>query len=211
MPYTSISTVSDGQVLTASHLNTLSANQAFLYGLANQANIPFNTFRIATASGMSSTDAVWYIKHRLQHFHFKVSCNVTTPDWDYVRIFYNGVKVASNEAPGSTSFGQYWSTTSWASIPNDLGAWATSTAYDDNTAGDGDVVSNDGEYYKCSDSHTSGASTEPGVGASWETVWDLLTLPALGSMCTLWVTAGVGGGTRTLTVEYMIESDATSL
>lgn len=50
-----------------------------------------------------------------------------------------------------------------------IGAWQTSTAY---AAQDG--VENDGSSYICTSSHTSGASTEPGVGASWETVWDLL-------------------------------------
>lgn len=49
------------------------------------------------------------------------------------------------------------------------GAWVTSTAYTAN-----DVVSNLGSSYVCTSGHTSGASTEPGVGASWATVWDLL-------------------------------------
>jgi len=55
-------------------------------------------------------------------------------------------------------------------------AWATSTAY----VAD-DVVSNTdaGFYsgasvnYRCIVGHTSGASTEPGVGASWRTNWEL--------------------------------------
>lgn len=212
MPYTAISTKADGDVLTASHLNTLSANQAFLYGLANQANIPFNTFRLVTASGIDETDVVWYIKHRLRYYHFKVTCSVTSTDWDYVRVFYNGVKIAENNTPATTSFAQYWDTTSWAGIPNDTGAWVTATDYYVNTNSDGDIVSSGGSYYKCSADHTSGASTEPGVGASWATVWDLLTLPAIGTMCTLWVEVGIDGGTpRTVTVEYLIESDATSL
>ncbi len=48
-------------------------------------------------------------------------------------------------------------------------AWQTSTAYALN-----DGVSNDGSSYICTQAHTSGASTEPGTGASWASYWDLL-------------------------------------
>lgn len=49
------------------------------------------------------------------------------------------------------------------------GAWVTATAYAIN-----DAVGSDSASYICTVAHTSGASTEPGVGASWATVWDLL-------------------------------------
>lgn len=48
------------------------------------------------------------------------------------------------------------------------GPWATSTAYALN-----DTVENNGSGYICTADHTSGSTTEPGVGASWATVWDL--------------------------------------
>jgi hypothetical protein len=48
------------------------------------------------------------------------------------------------------------------------GPWATSTAYDLY-----DTVQNDGSGYVCTSAHTSGATTEPGVGASWTDKWDL--------------------------------------
>jgi len=50
------------------------------------------------------------------------------------------------------------------------GPWATSTAYLVN-----DMVENDGSGYLCILLHTSGASTEPGVGAGWTNDWNLLT------------------------------------
>jgi hypothetical protein len=47
------------------------------------------------------------------------------------------------------------------------GAWSgSSVAYAVNT-----IVSNGGVNYLCIVAHTSGASTEPGVGASWQTNW----------------------------------------
>ena len=48
------------------------------------------------------------------------------------------------------------------------GAWATATSYSVN-----DLVENGGTSYIASAAHTSAAETEPGVGASWETVWVL--------------------------------------
>lgn len=48
------------------------------------------------------------------------------------------------------------------------GAWATSTPYALN-----DTVENNGSGYVCTADHTSDASTEPGVGASWADKWDL--------------------------------------
>lgn len=61
------------------------------------------------------------------------------------------------------------------------GNWVISTSYTE-----GDWVSNDGDLYVCSTTHTSSASDEPGVGGSWTTYWDLLvqgggsTVPAPG-------------------------------
>lgn len=46
------------------------------------------------------------------------------------------------------------------------GGWATSTSYSTD-----DVVANDGAYFICIAAHTSAASTEPGAGANWQTVW----------------------------------------
>ncbi len=51
-----------------------------------------------------------------------------------------------------------------------VGAWVTATAYVI-----GDLRSNGGVNYYCILAHTSGASTEPGTGGSWETAWYALT------------------------------------
>jgi hypothetical protein len=48
--------------------------------------------------------------------------------------------------------------------------WATSTAY----ALGADVVQGSA-VYNCILAHTSGASTQPGTGASWATYWELIT------------------------------------
>ena len=50
------------------------------------------------------------------------------------------------------------------------GDWTTATDYDAN-----DSVFNDGSSYICVADHTSGAASEPGVGGSWESYWDLMS------------------------------------
>lgn len=57
---------------------------------------------------------------------------------------------------------------------NERGAWATATSYDAS-----DMVARGNGVYVCVSAHTSGSTTEPGVGASWATVWELYhSIPA---------------------------------
>ncbi|MBW8639007.1 glycoside hydrolase [Hoeflea sp. WL0058] len=62
----------------------------------------------------------------------------------------------------------------WLRIPLGVfsfvqGGWETATDY-----GTGIVLTNDGATYYCTVPHTSGASTEPGTGASWQDYWEVL-------------------------------------
>ena len=73
------------------------------------------------------------------------------------------------------------------------GAWSVSSvAYDLN-----DTVQNDGSGYVCTSAHTSGATTEPGVGASWADKWDLfvegLPEPNITTATTTNLTGLIGG------------------
>jgi len=55
----------------------------------------------------------------------------------------------------------------------DVTAWVTATAY---VVGDQRTGEAAGDYtqrvYECTSAHTSGATTEPGVGADWATKWE---------------------------------------
>lgn len=214
MPYTTISSQSDGNILSASYLNTLSNNQEFLFGLANQANAPFNSFR-ATVGTLDRDNMEWWGRHRLQYLHWKLTSQGGS--WEYARVYMNGVKVGGDEG-AHTTFSGYYDMTTWAGLPNLLGAWVTSHAYDDDVNGDGsggngddgDVVTQSGSYYRCKLAHTSGAGNQPGIGGSWTTYWDLLTLPNIGDMFQVWADINFSGSTET-TVEYILEADASSL
>jgi hypothetical protein len=67
--------------------------------------------------------------------------------------------------------GQFPGGSAAATTPGGAGsAWVTATGYTT-----GNVVVNGGTYYVATANHTSGALTEPGVGANWQTVWQVLT------------------------------------
>jgi microcystin-dependent protein len=85
--------------------------------------------------------------------HTYVSNNGTFTDSDQLSVIF----VAKGDA-GDPGAGIDWQ-----------GAWVTATAY---ALADG--VSRNGSSYICTSGHTSGAGTEPGVGASWATVWDVI-------------------------------------
>lgn len=215
MAYTTIPTKADGDVLTASYLNTLSDNQEFLYGLANAANAPFASWKAQTSS-VTNADVEWVIRHRLRYFHYRVVVEDAN-NMEFVRIWFSGVKIAGAEGDMSGTAGVLegsYDLTSWAGLPNLTGAWVTATGYDDDLEGsddDGEVVTHGGQYYRCKLSHTSGGTSEPGVGGSWTTYWDLLTLPAVGTMCRLWVTVSRAAAADDVTIQYFFESDSGTL
>lgn len=82
-----------------------------------------------------------------------VSANGTFADGDQLSVIY-----VPKGDKGDVGAGLDWQ-----------GAWLTATAY---ALADG--VSNGGSSYIATSAHTSGSSTEPGVGASWATVWNVI-------------------------------------
>lgn len=88
--------------------------------------------------------------------HTYISSNGTFAEGDQLAVLF----VAKGDAgdAGSPGAGINW-----------RGAWLTATGF---VTADG--VSNGGSSYICTSGHTSGSTTEPGVGASWATVWDLI-------------------------------------
>jgi hypothetical protein len=82
---------------------------------------------------------------------------------------------AGNARPVNNGDAQVWATevergiASAAVIVFIDGGWQTATAYERNQA----LTRND-VVYRCIADHTSGSTTEPGVGASWETVWEVM-------------------------------------
>jgi hypothetical protein len=77
--------------------------------------------------------------------------------------------VSENNASTSAAAAAASATLALDGVIDWQGQWVTATAY-----AYADTVSNLGSSYYCIVAHTSGASTQPGVGASWETRWVLL-------------------------------------
>jgi hypothetical protein len=213
MPYTSIPTLADGQILSASWLNNLAANQSFLYGLANAANIPFNSFK-GNRQTLDSHDMIWSVRHKVPWLHWQIKSGGA--GWNYARIWYNGV-VVGESLSGTLFTGQY-DLSSWAGLPHLVGAWASGTVYDNDVhdvgstganGDDGSVVTQGGQYYRCILDHTAAAANQPGVGASWTTYWNLLTLPGVGTMCQVYADVNFNTG-QDVSVDYLVETDSSS-
>ena len=77
--------------------------------------------------------------------------------------FHGGSPSAGLEAYAEDSSGTMGWRNPWAS------AWVTATGYSV-----GQRTSNNGSSYTCTAAHTSGSTTEPGVGASWTSYWAIL-------------------------------------
>lgn len=203
MPYTPLSTLSNGVVLSASHLNAISNNIEYLHGIANRVNTGFNTFR-TTTSDLTNAHAVWYIRHKHKYLHYRIVCSGTP---NHVRLFFNGTMYVTST---STTVSGYVDLTNLAVLPGLVGAWSSGTGYDFNSNGDSDIVSNGGSYYRCLQDHTSSSSDEPGVGANWEAFWVRVSAPTVNTWCNMWVTAGFNSSTL-VTVEYLLQSPSTSI
>lgn len=94
MSYTTIPTLADGQVLTASWLNLLADNANFLNSLGGVPNLAFS--HVATSTGQS---LYWHIRHRHRYLYVLVSF---VNNADYFNVKYNGTTVYTNGDPSGT-------------------------------------------------------------------------------------------------------------
>lgn len=203
MPYTTISSLSDSAPLTHTHLNTLQANAEFLYDIVHVMNWPFASLHRNSTGGFGFGNSTWTIRHRMRYLKFQVVAGIGS-SLEYIRVFYNGRKVWGHETPSltTTSYADLYDISSW---PNYRGAWASGVNYDNSNAGDGDLVSQSGVYYRCISDHISGSTTQPGIGASWETRWVVQDLPVLGGLYNVYIDIDFAGDENELAVDYIFE------
>ena len=94
MPYTTIPSVSDGNVLTAAWLNTLADNANYLASLGGIPNLAFS--HVATSTGQS---LYWHMRHRHRYLYVLVTF---VNNADYFNVKYNGSTVYTNGDPSGT-------------------------------------------------------------------------------------------------------------
>ena len=90
MAYTSIPTLSDGAILSASHLNLLAQNVNYLGGLGALPNVAFRQIRTSSAGS-----TFFHMRHRpryLKAYYESTNC-------DYIKIYYNGSQVMNDGDP----------------------------------------------------------------------------------------------------------------
>jgi hypothetical protein len=94
MAYTTIPTLSDGSILTASHLNLLGDNANYLYSLGGIPNLGFP--HVATSTGQS---LYWQVRHTHRYLYVLVSF---VNNADYFNVKYNGSTIYTNGDPSGT-------------------------------------------------------------------------------------------------------------
>lgn len=82
-------TFSDGNVLSATQLNTLSDDLTYLYGVSQAINAPVLSMYSAGIS-LTSSNNLWYFRYQLPYLHYKCRC-VDYGINDFA-IYINGVK-----------------------------------------------------------------------------------------------------------------------
>jgi hypothetical protein len=207
IPYTAIPAAVDGTILSAAYLNLLSANQAYLYAQSRGVNMPFMSFRTSTEH-LGVEDVYWNLTHRLPYLHYKINCQDGS-NTNYMAVFYGGILIAWNDGP-TLGISGYYDLTSFAGLPRQEGAWVNAFAYDIHKTTP-DIVTSGGQYYAVKIEHTSAPSTEPGVGASWTDMWNLLTLWQVGVRYQLYVAVDKPSHAAEITVDYLLEADSTSI
>lgn len=90
MPFTTPPMFTSGQILNASHLNILSEDIAYLWGIARGPNIPWP--RVGGPSGVVGT---WLIRHRCRYLNVRFEWDKgTDPGADFsLSVVYNGVTI----------------------------------------------------------------------------------------------------------------------
>lgn len=102
MAWSAPPTFADTNVLSATQLNVLSDDLAFLYGIlqAPQATFPSHFFN----QDLSITNNGWAFRYRHRYFHYRV--RVTSNTIDSLHLFVNGTDYTIPGAPKSA--GEYF-------------------------------------------------------------------------------------------------------
>lgn len=72
MPYTTLPTFADGDVLTAADLNLLADNIEFLFGLVSGVNVPFSSDSIAGSSGVLTSSRPYAVRYQARYLLYKI-------------------------------------------------------------------------------------------------------------------------------------------
>jgi len=150
-----------------------SGSHGQIVAITNTGNSSSAGWKTFTAGGQSITSGTNYILNVLG----KKDTSITSRVY-HDAIDYNGSNI-DTFIDFTSSSGQYVSPESpWTQPmdnPDGLSVWALATNYStDGSSGPTEVVKSGSwpkKLYPCIANHTSSASTEPGVGASWTSYW----------------------------------------
>ena len=111
MSWSANPTFTDGNVLSASQLNTLSDNLAFLYGRLQGVNVPFSSLKVVNKS-LNSGNNGWTFRHMHNYLHYSltlISGNIDDgDDLTIRRADTNAVLETVEDSPTELGTPQTW-------------------------------------------------------------------------------------------------------
>lgn len=121
MPFVTPPTFTDGNILTATQLNTLSDNQEYLYGIATQTNVPFYGHSFGV-NNESSEIWYWSIRHKYETFLYDVRVDLGTIS--QVQIKMGGIAIFTDATDHNNPY-TYSGTIDLTSHGFTVGTWYT--------------------------------------------------------------------------------------
>ena len=220
MAYTVRPTFADTNILTAAQLNILSDDVEYLYGLVSGVNIPFNS--IKTTINLRSNNNQWLLRHAYKYLHHKALVTANTND-DYDIFINNGTddimvftdSTARSYGPPDYTYSGYidledvttWTTgTTPGSGDDDIyqDAYAGGTTYDLY-----DIVLYSGKYYYSRVGSNTG--NQPDISTTeWRDLGASENIWTDGVRYQMYVYTNLNSS-YTFTLDYLLESDQTSL
>ena len=101
-------TFANGAVLSASDLNKLSSNSAFLYGRIQGVNVPFSSLRSENISLTASNNG-WAIRHEHRYLHYRLTLVSGDIDGgDDLTVRYDGNSTVVESSPTELGTPQTW-------------------------------------------------------------------------------------------------------
>ena len=201
MAYVTPPTFADADILTATQLNTLSADLEFLHGIVGGTiNVPFASHR--RIDNFDVTNNQYLIQHLNQYLHYKA--RLLANDNADLDIYYFGVRVFHDGTTRSavytySGYIDLYDPSGWSDY---IGTYAGGTTYQEH-----DIVLDGGVYYASLQNGNTGHATSD--GAWWRSLGATGNLTP-GDYYYLYITTNLSASPQ-FVLDYLLESSETTL
>ena len=207
MPYTPLTPPSDGDVLTATFLNALTANIEYLYGLIQSGiNQPFASLRVI--ADLTAANNQWVAQHKHRYLHYKA--RLLANDNDDLDIFVdNGGAYAKRVYHDGTTRSATYTYSGYIDLDDPeswsdwIGAWDSGTGYNEH-----DIVSDGGIYWQSL--QNGNTNHQPPNASWWQSLGSAGNFLTAGNYYYIYAATNLSASPQ-FVLDYIQESDSTTL